>query len=91
MFQIYIHAMKLIRERSFADRQEALNLAFLALRNKNDMDSHEGIISSNTETANLANVKDIRVALQLLRPHYNDAKVSALNEPVSFSRIFYHA
>lgn len=69
VFQIYIHAMKLIRERSITDRQEALNLAFLALRKKN---SFEG------EDANLADVQDIRKALQLLRPHYNDTKVRAI-------------
>lgn len=60
--------MKLIRERSIADRQEALNLAFLAFRRKND--AVEG------EEMNVANVEDIRKGLKLLRPHYNDAKVS---------------
>jgi hypothetical protein len=68
VFQIYIQAMKLIRERSIADRQEALNLAFLAFRRGND--AVEG------EEMNVADVEDIRKALKLLRPHYNDAKVS---------------
>lgn len=58
--------MKLIRERSLADRQEALNLAFLALRNRSDNDESD---------SSLVDVKDIRKALQILRPHYNDAKV----------------
>ena len=58
--------MKLIRERSSADRQEALNLAFLALRNKD---------GANGEDANIVDTRDIRKAFTLLRPHYNDAKV----------------
>ncbi len=62
--------MKLIRERSIADRQEALNLAFLSFRREND--AVEG------EEMNMANVEDIRNALKLLRPHYNDAKVSII-------------
>ncbi len=58
--------MKLIRERSFADRQEALNLAFLALR-KEDLTDENG--------ANQVDMRDIRKVMKLLRPHYNDEKV----------------
>lgn len=61
--------MKLIRERSLADRQEALNLAFLALRNNSDNEGND---------SNLADVTDIRKTLTLLRPHYNDAKIDVL-------------
>ena len=63
VFQIYIQAMKLIRERSFADRQEALNLAFLALSRE------------NVTHVNQVDMKDLRKVLKLLRPHYNDEKV----------------
>ena len=66
VFQIYIHAMKLIRERSFSDRQEALNLAFLALRRENVM---------GEDDENQADIKDVRNVLKLLRPHYDDEKV----------------
>lgn len=66
VFQIYIQAMKLIRERSFADRQEALNLAFLALSREN---------ATHDNDVNQVDMKDIRKVLKLLRPHYNDEKV----------------
>ena len=71
VFQIYIQAMKLIRERSFADRQEALNLAFSALRKEN---------ATNENGANQVDMADIRKVLKLLRPHYNDEKVRFLYE-----------
>ena len=71
VFQMYIHAMKLIRERSIADKQEALNLAFLALRN-----SHKDDNAKEEDGSSLVDVEDIRKALKILRPHYNDAKVS---------------
>ena len=61
--------MKLIRERSLADRQEALNSAFLALRDKSDT-------TAGSNDVHLADVNNIREALKILRPHYNDAKVS---------------
>ena len=61
--------MKLIRERSFADRQEALILAFSALRKEN---------ASNENGANQVDMADIRKVLKHLRPHYNDEKVRFL-------------
>ncbi len=66
VFQIYIQAMKLIRERALTDRQEALNLAFLALRGRDETEGSD---------ANLVDVKHIRKTLKILRPHYNDVKV----------------
>jgi len=69
VFQTYIQAMKLIRERSFTDRQEALNLAFLALRPKCDTEGND---------IKMVEVNDVKTVLKIVRPHYNDAKIDVL-------------
>jgi hypothetical protein len=60
--------MKMIRERASADRQEALTLAYLALRPLPTIEGHEQNISA----------AKIRLVIQTLRPHYNAYKIDAL-------------
>jgi hypothetical protein len=62
VFQTYIQATTDIHERSTWDREEAIRLAFLAL-------------VKNGETDHIS-AGSVRKALQVVRPHYSNMKVS---------------
>ena len=66
VFQTYIQAATDIHERSVADGEEAVRLAFLALRR-----------DDRSESVSTASV---RKALQIMRPHYSTMKVSSVCE-----------
>lgn len=72
VFQTYIHSMKMIRERASADRQEALRLAYLALRPKVGAEGQERAVE----------VTKIRKVIRVLRPHYNVEKIDAFMQIV---------
>ena len=69
VFQAYIQSMKMIRERASVDRQEALKLAYLALRSRIAVDESHG---------QCVDVSRIRKVLEIVRPHYNASKIDAL-------------
>jgi hypothetical protein len=84
VFQTYIQAMTVIRQRSVKDRYESLKLAFYALHPENDAEHSEMLIE-------MAKVKRV---IQLLRPHYDDNKVGVLTQildPTSDGKISFHS
>ena len=72
VFQTYIHAAAEIHDRNAADREDAVYLAFMALRQ----------VGRNIELGTDARVETYRIrqTLQLLRPHYSSMKIGALLE-----------
>jgi hypothetical protein len=84
VFQTYIQAMTVIRQRSVKGRHESLKLAFNALHPQNDPEHSELIIE-------MAKVKRV---IQLLRPHYDSSKVEVLTQildPSSDGKITFHS
>jgi len=84
VFQTYIQAMTVIRQRSIKDRQESLKLAFLALQPQNDTEYSEALVE-------MAKVKRV---IQLLRPHYDSNKVGVLTQildPPHDEKISFHS
>ena len=67
VFQTYIQAATEVHERSTADREDAVQLSFLALQREGN---------------DLVRIKDVRRVLHMLRPHYNAMKINALVEIV---------
>ena len=68
VFQTYIQAVTEVYERSVADREDAVRLAFLALMKNAQSD----YISTSS----------VKKCLQVVRPHYNAPKMKALLEIV---------
>ena len=60
--------MAMIRDRASADRDEALELAFLALQ---PVQAVEGL----SDVGNTIQVSHIRMLLRRIRPHYSETKV----------------
>ena len=65
VFQTYVHAATTIHERSVADRENSVHLAYIAL--KRESQEKDGV-----------DVELVRRTLQTLRPHYGPMKISAL-------------
>ena len=89
VFQTYIQAATEIHDRSVADREDGLQLAFLALKNQQHLDSRkqqhsqgsageEGKITLQAAQSGGIPMYLVREALESLRPHYNVMKVNAL-------------
>lgn len=92
VFQTYIQAATEIHDRSSADREDGLQLAFLALKNQQHLDSrkqqqHSQGSAGEEERLALQAAQSggipmylVREALESLRPHYSVMKVNALVE-----------
>mmetsp|Transcript_7744 Transcript_7744/g.21572 ORF Transcript_7744/g.21572 Transcript_7744/m.21572 type:complete len:1190 (+) Transcript_7744:283-3852(+) len=68
VFSTYIQAAAEIHERSSTDREDAIQMAFVALQQKTKR--------------NLVDISLVRDTLRILRPHYNAMKINALVEIV---------
>lgn len=69
VFQTYVQAASEIHERSVSDREDAVQLAYLALKQQH---------SSQQPRSSHIGVDRVREVLQKLRPHYNALKINAL-------------
>ena len=76
VFSTYIYAAGEIHERSVADREDAVHLAYRAL--VEDPDSTDA--ANSIRIMGGVRVGRLRPMLQRLRPHYNPAKIAALLE-----------
>ena len=68
VFSTYIQAASEIHERASGDREDSIQMAFVALQRK--------------ERRNVVDVDLLRETLRILRPHYNAMKINALVEIV---------
>ena len=92
VFQTYIQAATEIHDRSVTDREDGLQLAFLALKQQHQLDSrkkqnHPQSSGGEEERTSLQAAQAggipmylVREALESLRPHYNAMKINALVE-----------
>jgi hypothetical protein len=64
VFQTYVHAATEIHERSVADQEDAIHLAYVALKQSSRRD--------------VVDTRLVRKMLEILRPHYNAMKINAL-------------
>lgn len=89
VFQTYIQAATEIHDRSVADREDGLQLAFLALTNQSQIDtrkqqysqrsaSDEARLSLQAAQSGGIPMYLVREALESLRPHYSVMKINAL-------------
>lgn len=86
VFQTYIQAMTEIQDRSVADREDAIQLAYAALKKQQQLDirkqNSQKQQSSSKDTASSSMPAPggipmylVREVLEGLRPHYNGMKV----------------
>ena len=91
VFQTYIQAASDIYERTLIDREDALQLAFAALKKQHQMDSRNHNTGRPQKSSGRENLPPpsaqagipmylVREALEELRPHYNSMKINALVE-----------
>ena len=76
VFQTYVHAATEIHQRSATDREDAVELAYTALK------YHQSRLSKSSRR-DVIGVDLVRETLGLVRPHYNVLKINALVEIVA--------
>lgn len=97
VFQTYIHAASELHERSAADREDAVHLAYLALvmqqvQIDQQCQGQNGAIGGNKMNSlnhhqhhNVVEMPLVRQLLELMRPHYSPLKINALVDIVESS------
>jgi hypothetical protein len=81
VFSSYIQAASEIHERSVVDREDAVQLAYLALQQQQQQKT-EGQPIAQEDKLNVVDISLVGETLRLVRPHYNAMKINALLEIV---------
>jgi two pore calcium channel protein len=81
VFSSYIQAASEIYERSSADREDAVQLAYLALQEQQQQKT-KGQSFAQEDKLNVVDISLVGETLRLVRPHYSAMKINALLEIV---------